>query len=270
MEKISVIYVLVGFLSLIVGSFLNVVIYRLPIMLKQNFLNEYNTFTNTEGNTAKQNFNLALPRSFCPKCKNKIPFWQNIPIISFLLLKGKCNSCDNKISWLYPSIESLSTILCMYAAIHFGIHFNLLFILLFIWIAIALFFIDLKHLLLPDILTLSLLWLGLLFNIEGGFQAPATAILSAVIAYVSLWCVANLYKIFTKKEGMGYGDLKLFAALGAWFGWEYLATILLISSSIGIIFALFYMFKYKELKNIPIPFGPFLILAGICVLFVNF
>ena len=257
-----------GVLSLLVGSFLNVVIYRLPLMLNQTWHAECELLLNPKKKSPKQpTFNLFLPRSHCPHCKKTIPFWQNIPILSFILQKGRCSFCKAPISWQYPAIELICFCLSLTAGLYFGFHLSLLYALSFIWILICLAGIDLKHQLLPDELTLGLLWLGLLANISHLFTTLPHAVLGAVTGYLILWSTMKLFYLCTKKVGMGHGDFKLLAALGAWFGWALLPFILLVASILGAITGIVYLKATKQTKETPIPFGPFLCLAGFLSLF---
>lgn len=245
---------LTGFLGLFIGSFLNVVIYRLPIMLDNECKNE------------QTKFNLVFPRSHCIKCGKTIEWWCNIPLISFLFLLGKCSNCKNKISLRYPLIELLTAAISVFVASYFGFNLQTLAILIFSWILIALVFIDIEHQILPDELTLTLLWVGLLFSALGFFITPSDAIIGSISGYVSLWTVARLFTFVRKIEGMGYGDFKLFAALGAWLGWQMLIFVLLAASLAGAIFGIIAMSKTKDYKK-PIPFGPFLAVFGWLSLF---
>lgn len=239
--------IIIGILGLLVGSFLNVVIYRLP-----------------------RNINLCKPRSRCPKCKKTIPFWANIPVVSYLFLRGKCYYCKNHISICYPLVELLSCILSVFAAWHFGFGWQLFSSLLLIWSLIALTLIDLRHFILPDSITLPMIWLGLLINVFHVFASPASAIIGAVAGYMSLYLVAKAYKIIRHVDGMGYGDFKLLAMLGAWLGWQALPIIILIASFLGVIVGVvLILFKDKGRRSLQlaIPFGPFLAMAGIFALF---
>lgn len=241
----------VGLLGLLVGSFLNVVIYRLPLMMQAGF------------HPVKSPVNLCFPRSHCPQCHTKIAAWHNIPLISYLLLRGRCRACQQRISVMYPIVEGLSLLLSLYAAQHIADPLTLVFILLFIWMLICLSVIDLQHQLLPDCLTLGLLWLGLIANTQGLFTSLPNAVLSAVGAYLSLWILIQLFYLCTQKIGMGNGDFKLFAAFGAWFGWQALLPIILTASVIGSIVGVIYLQTQGKSKDTPIPFGPFLCLAGL-------
>lgn len=252
------IWVFLGIFYLLIGSFLNVVIYRLPLM--------EGIFDNL---VIDKKINLCYPRSFCQLCKQQISAWQNIPLLSFIFLQGRCHNCNCRISWYYPATETLCLLLSLLVSYYFGLNLILIFILPFVWLLICLSFIDLKHQLLPDSLTTSLLWLGLLANTQNNFTTLTDAVYAAVIAYLSLWLFIKLFYFFTGKIGMGNGDFKLFAALGAWFGCKSLVVILFISSIFGSSVGLVYLIASGKSKNTPIPFGPFLCLAGFIYLFLN-
>lgn len=258
-------YFLVGLYALIVGSFLNVVIYRLPIMLQKNWHNQCVEYLNLDKNTFPQSqaaFNLLMPGSQCPKCQYPVKFYANIPLLSYLFLLGRCASCKQTISLRYPFIEVGSCLLAVYLTWHFGWSWQLAATLIFSWLLICLIFIDFDHQLLPDGLTLSLLWLGLIVSIWQPFCASQDAIIGAVAGYLSLWLVANLFKYFTGREGMGYGDFKLLAALGAWAGWQMLPLIILLSSIVGAIVGIGLIMFKNHARDMPIPFGPYLAVAG--------
>jgi leader peptidase (prepilin peptidase)/N-methyltransferase len=261
------IYTALGLLSLAVGSLLNVIIYRLPIMLEREWKEEYNDFIGLKDVVKEEPINLFFPRSFCPDCKTKINAWQNIPILSYILLRGRCYQCKSTISPRYPLIEFGTLLLSLYASWHFGISLQLIFILSAIWILICLFFIDLDHQILPDSLTLSLLWIGLIANTENLFTPLPQAVLSSVAGYLGLWIFIKIFYLFTGKIGMGNGDFKLFAAFGAWFGWIFFPLILLFSSISGIIFGLIYLRLHDKTIDATIPFGPFLCASGLITLF---
>ncbi len=256
-------------IALLIGSFLNVVIYRLPRMLQTAWRTECELLLNLKKSAPpnKPLFNLFLPRSSCTQCQKVIPFWHNIPILSFILLKGRCCFCKTAISWQYPIVEFICLILSLAAGLWFGFNPLLIFALCFIWILICLAGIDLHHQLLPDELTLGLLWIGLLANTQHLFIPLSDAVLGAVSGYLVLWCAMKLFYLCTKKIGMGHGDFKLLAALGAWFGWALLPFILLTASLIGAVAGLIYLKATKQSKETPIPFGPFLCLSGLFVLF---
>ncbi len=236
-------------LGLIVGSFLNVVIYRVPKMIFNH--------------RGSETISLWQPGSHCLHCKSHIRFYENIPLISFLILKGKCSKCDKRISFQYPLVEALSAILSWFAAWYFGLSVELAFVLLFFWALIALTIIDINHQLLPDIITLPLLWTGLLVNAYSIFSTPTDAILGAITGYLLLWSIYWIFKLITKKEGMGYGDFKLLAALGAWCGWQALPTIVLLSSLLGSIVGILLILCFRKKREIPMAFGPWLALSGI-------
>ncbi|KTD19400.1 prepilin peptidase [Legionella israelensis] len=260
-------YLIIGLFFLAVGSLLNVIIYRVPLMLKAEWTEQcYELLQIKPENKIKQ-INLFYPRSFCPNCNKTVKAWQNIPLFSYLFLKGRCYYCRKSISLRYPFIELLTLILSIYCFLHFGMNLNLLFALLFIWIIICLIFIDFEHQLLPDSLTLSLLWLGLIANTADLFTTLPNAVLSAAGAYLALWIFVKLFYLLTGKVGMGHGDFKLFAAMGAWFGWTQLPLILVLSSFTGAVIGLIYLHLKNKSKDTAIPFGPFLCIAGLISLF---
>jgi leader peptidase (prepilin peptidase) / N-methyltransferase len=259
-------YVAVALLSLAVGSLLNVIIYRLPIMLENEWKQHYNELVGIK-EEHQRSINLFFPRSFCPSCRVTVKAWQNIPVLSYLFLGGRCYHCKTAIPIRYPLIELATLFLSIFASWQFGFTLQLPFVLVALWILICLFFIDLDHKLLPDALTLSLLWIGLIANTEGLFTTLSQAVLSAAGAYLGLWLFIKLFYLCTGKIGMGNGDFKLFAAFGAWFGWLFLPLILLLSSISGTLIGLLYLnFKNKS-KDTAIPFGPFLCFSGIISLF---
>lgn len=259
-------YIFLGLFSLTVGSLLNVIIYRLPLMLNAEWTSECRNLLHL-ADEPKPNINLFFPRSFCPGCKNLIPFWHNIPVLSYCILRGRCHQCHQSIPFRYPLIEMISLILSLLAAYSFGFSLPLLFSLLFIWALICLFVIDLQHQILPDSLTIGLVWLGLIANTQNLFTTLPNAVLSAAGAYMSLWLFIKLYYLVTGKIGMGHGDFKLFAAFGAWFGWTQLPLILLFSSITGAITGIIYLKSTQQTRETPIPFGPFLCIAGLISLF---
>lgn len=258
--------VVAGMLGLLVGSFLNVVIYRLPLMLEREWTSQCQTLLQS-GNTGTEAvtqppFNLVTPNSHCPKCDAAIKPWQNIPVVSYLALGGKCANCKTPISKRYPIIEFVSGLLSCLAIWHFGFSWQGGALLLLTWALIALTMIDFDHQLLPDNITLPLLWLGLIINSFGTFCSLPDALWGAVFGYLSLWAVYWLFKLVTGKEGMGYGDFKLLAVLGAWFGWQMLPLIILLSSLVGAIIGIFLLVLKNKGKSVPIPFGPYLAAAG--------
>jgi leader peptidase (prepilin peptidase)/N-methyltransferase len=268
-----------GVLGLMVGSFLNVVIHRLPKMMELGWRQQCaellhgddadNPSPASGGDETAQHapYNLIIPRSACPHCNHAISAWENIPIASYLMLRGKCKGCGAAISPRYPVIEAISGMLCAYAAWHFGFGWTAADALLLIWALLALTAIDIDTQLLPDDITLPLLWAGLLFNLNGVFTNLSSAVLGAVIGYLALWSVYWLFKLVTGKEGMGYGDFKLLAALGAWLGWQMLPLIILLSSLVGAMVGITLIVALKHGRNIPIPFGPYLAGGGLIALF---
>jgi leader peptidase (prepilin peptidase)/N-methyltransferase len=258
-------YPFVLLIGLIVGSFLNVVIFRTPKMMEQEFRQECCEFLSVKETTsnADEPISLSKPNSTCPKCKTPIKPWHNIPVISYLLLKGQCASCSNPISLRYPIIELLTGLLSVLIIAVLGLHIPALVALLLLWALIALTMIDIDTQLLPDTITLPLLWLGLIANSFGLYTELSDAFWGAVFGYLSLWSVFWLFKLVTGKEGMGYGDFKLLAALGAWMGWQFLPLIILLSSLVGAVIGIAGIIILGRDKNIPIPFGPYLAIAGL-------
>ena len=254
------------FLGLVVGSFLNVVIHRLPKMMEIGWRQQCAELRGEEP-VAALTYNLVIPRFACPHCNHAIGVWENIPVVSYLLLRGKCRGCGASISPRYPVIEAASGILCAYAAWHFGFGVAAAGALLLIWALLALTAIDFDTQLLPDDITLPLLWLGLLFNLFGVFASLQSAVLGAMFGYLALWGVYWLFKLATGKEGMGYGDFKLLAALGAWMGWQMLPLIILLSSLVGAVVGITLIVAAKHGRSIPIPFGPYLAGGGLIALF---
>ena len=252
--------------GLMVGSFLNVVIHRLPKMMENGWKQQCAEMRGEQPEPAEP-YNLLTPRSACPQCQHPISAWQNIPVVSYLLLRGKCSNCHAAISPRYPIIEAISGLLCGFAGWHFGFGLAAIGALLLIWALIALTAIDLDTQLLPDNITLPLLWAGLLFNLEGTFTTLPSALLGAVFGYLALWSVYWLFKLLTGKEGMGYGDFKLLAALGAWLGWQMLPLIIILSSLVGAVVGIVLIVAVKHGRDIPIPFGPYLAGGGLIALF---
>lgn len=254
---------LVFLFSLMIGSFLNVVIHRLPIMLEREWRAEYLSYFNPETQPQQEErYNLMVPRSACPHCGHAITAMENIPLLSWLWLKGRCRECQAPISARYPLVELLTALLSLVVAATFPPGWGLLAALLLTWVLVALTFIDLDKMLLPDQLTLPLLWGGLLFNLAGGFVPLADAVIGAMAGYLVLWSLYWAFKLLTGKEGMGYGDFKLLAALGAWLGWQALPIVLLLSSLIGAIIGISLILLRNHHQNKPIPFGPYLAIAG--------
>ncbi|MGY4042464.1 prepilin peptidase [Aeromonas hydrophila] len=254
---------LVFLFSLMIGSFLNVVIHRLPIMLEREWQAEYLGYFNPEAQPQQEErYNLMVPRSACPHCGHAITAMENIPLLSWLWLKGRCRECQAPISARYPLVELLTALLSLVVATTFPPGWALLAALLLTWVLVALTFIDLDKMLLPDQLTLPLLWGGLLFNLAGGFAPLADAVIGTMAGYLVLWSLYWAFKLLTGKEGMGYGDFKLLAALGAWLGWQALPIVLLLSSLVGAFIGIGLILLRNHHQNKPIPFGPYLAIAG--------
>ena len=251
-------------LGMCVGSFLNVVIYRLPKMMEQDWHEQCCELLDIKNeNVIEQpRVNLIIPGSNCPACEHKITALENIPVISYLFLRGRCSSCKVKISLQYPIIEMFTGIATAYIAWHFGFTLQTLFAVLLTWALICLSIIDLEHSLLPDNITLPFLWLGLACNIFGIFTDIYSSLIGAMLGYSVLWIIFMSFKIVTGKEGMGYGDFKLLSLLGAWFGWQYLPLVILLSSiAASLIGIAMIIFRGRE-KSAAFPFGPYLAIAG--------
>lgn len=264
-------YISVALLSLTVGSFLNVVVYRLPKMLEREWYGECREFLAEEVSNipAKELplMSLSKPDSTCPKCSHKIRFYENIPVLSWLFLRGKCSQCKNTIAKRYPLVELTTAVLSIVIAYIYGVSSITLFMLLLTWGLIALTLIDLDHMLLPDQIVMPLLWLGLLFNISGGFVPLQDAVIGAAVGYMSLYSVFWLFKLLTGKEGMGHGDFKLFALFGAWIGWQLLPILILMASVVGAVVGISLMAFKGHKREQAIPFGPYLAVAGwVCIL----
>ncbi|GAB1265034.1 prepilin peptidase [Aurantivibrio infirmus] len=253
-------------LGLLVGSFLNVVILRLPKMMENEWKNDCCELLKIENSASTEIFNLGFPNSHCPNCNHKIRAWENIPVISYLFLKGQCSSCKKSISIRYPIIELISGLLAGYVIYFYGATPQGLTALLLLWALIALTAIDIDTQYLPDNITLPLLWLGLLINSFDVFTDIYSAVYGAIAGYGILWSVYWLFKLLTGKEGMGFGDFKLLAALGAWMGWEALPVIIILSSLVGAVIGIAGILIQGRDKNIPIPFGPYLAIAGFITL----
>ncbi len=262
MEHPDVFLFVTGLLSLFIGSFLNVVIYRLPQMMQQNWGEECRAYLGLKPHSESDKLNLWLPLSHCPHCKKNIRPWHNIPIISYLWLRGKCAYCHTPISIRYPFVEAITCLISVYVASRFGVSFETLAALVFSWICICLMFIDIDYHLLPDELTLGLLWMGLFFSLFHFFTTSEAAIIGAIIGYLLFAITQWIFGIITGKVGLGQGDYKLLAALGAFLGWKMLPLIILLASLSGIIFALTHMTLKKDFKSTPLPFGPYLVMAG--------
>ncbi|MBS1190706.1 MAG: type 4 prepilin peptidase 1, Aspartic peptidase family [Rhodocyclaceae bacterium] len=254
-----------GLLGLCIGSFLNVVIHRLPRMMEREWQMQCAELRD-ESIEPPAPFNLATPRSRCPACGHPIGALENIPVISYLVLRGRCAGCRASISPRYPLVEAFTGLLSAYLAWRFGLNWQTAGALCLAWSLIALTFIDFDSQLLPDSITLPLLWLGLLFNVFGAFTDLQSAVIGAMAGYLSLWSVYWLFKLITGKEGMGYGDFKLLAALGAWLGWQMLPAVILLSSLVGAAVGIGLIVLARHGRNVPIPFGPYLAAAGVIAL----
>lgn len=255
--------IIVAALSLLIGSFLNVVIYRLPRMIQHNWNQECREYLGLKPHDHEsENLNLYLPLSHCTHCKKRLKPWHNIPLISYLVLGGKCAYCKAKISLRYPLVEALCCIASVYVAWRFGFSYQTLGGLIFTWIAVALIFIDLDYHLLPDHLTLLLLWVGLFLSIFGIFTNAQDAIIGAIVGYLLFAITQWGFKLATGKVGMGQGDYKFLAALGAYLGWQQIPIIILLASISGLIFGVTHMIIKHQYKSVPLPFGPYLAVAG--------
>lgn len=254
----------IGILGLLIGSFLNVVILRLPVMMEKEWHAQCNDLFGNEPDAATNEspFNLITPNSHCPKCQHKIRAIENIPVISYLFLKGRCSGCGARIPLRYPIIEATTALLSVTVAWHFGVTWETVAALLLTWALITLTVIDFDHQLLPDSITLPFLWLGLAVSLAGLFTTPESAIIGGLAGYLSLWSVYMVFKWTTGKEGMGHGDFKLLAMLGAWMGWQALLPIILLSSMVGAAVGITLIVVRGRDRNIPIPFGPYLATAG--------
>ena len=265
-----------GLVGLIVGSFLNVVIHRLPRMLERDWDGQAADLSKEKdlvevatklraGKAAR--YNLMTPASACPHCGHKIRAYENIPVVSYLFLRGRCSSCNTPISMRYPIVEAICGVLSAYIGWRFGLTLAMAGALVFAWALIALTAIDIDTQLLPDDITLPLLWLGLLVNLSNGFTPLSSAVIGAIAGYLSLWAMYWLFKLTTGKEGMGYGDFKLLGAIGAWLGWKLLPIVILLSSMVGAVVGIALIVFTRHGRNSPIPFGPYLAAAGLIALF---
>jgi len=272
----SFFYGVVTLFSLMIGSFLNVVIYRLPKIMEQGWYKECREFLADElivrsatdvteqGDSENTSIDISLskPASTCPHCEHRIRFYENIPIISWLFLRGKCSQCKTSISIRYPLVEAATAGLSLVVAMHYGVTLNTLFILLLTWGLICLTLIDYDHMLLPDQITLPLLWLGLLININGLIVPLESAVIGAVVGYMSLFSIFWGFKLITGRDGMGHGDFKLVALFGAWLGWQLLPLLILMASVVGAIIGIILIVLKKQKREQAIPFGPYLAIAG--------
>ena len=249
-------------IGLLIGSFLNVLIYRLPKMMQRDWREQACEILELPAEPQTATFNLVLPNSTCPHCAHEIKTWENIPVISYLFLRGKCSNCKTPISLRYPLVELACGLLSAFIAWHFGFTWQAGGMLLLTWGLLAMSMIDVDHQLLPDSLVLPLLWLGLIANSFGLFTNLENALWGAISGYLSLWSVYWLFKLVTGKEGMGYGDFKLLAMLGAWGGWQVLPLTILLSSLVGAVLGLIMLRLRNAETSTPIPFGPYLAIAG--------
>ena len=253
---------LVTLLGLLIGSFLNVVIYRLPAMMQRDWRQQAREILELPEEPKQGTFNIILPNSCCPHCQHQIKPWENIPVVSYLFLRGKCSNCKAPISLRYPLIELACGLLSGYIAFHYGFGWQAAGMLILTWGLLAMSMIDCDHQLLPDSLVLPLLWLGLITNHFGLFTSLEDALWGAIAGYLSLWSVYWLFKLVTGKEGMGYGDFKLLAMLGAWGGWQVLPLTILLSSLVGAALGVIMLRLRNQETSTPIPFGPYLAIAG--------
>jgi len=267
----AVLLTVTALFSLLVGSFLNVVIHRLPVMMERQWRQEATEFLNAEGHALPTNgdsapYSLWAPRSACPQCGHQITALENIPILSYLFLRGRCSGCGTSIPLRYPVVEAVTALLSVAVVWHFGFSWQSAGGLLFTWALIALAVIDLRTTLLPDSITLPLLWLGLVLNLVGIYTDTASSLIGAVAGYMSLWLVYHAFRLLTGKEGMGFGDFKLFALIGAWLGWQLLPLVILLSSLVGAIVGISLILFQGRDRAQPIPFGPYLAAAGFIAL----
>ncbi len=250
-------------LGLLIGSFINVVAYRLPIMMERDWRRQCQEYLHPDEPMADEaRFDLLVPRSRCPACKHRIKAWENIPVLSYVFLRGKCSACGTRISLRYPGVELVTALLSAVVAWQLGWGWPLVAALIFTWALIALSLIDFDHKLLPDSITLPLLWLGLLLGLATVFTDSRSSIIGAAAGYLSLWSVYQLFRLVTGKEGMGFGDFKLLAAIGAWLGWQALPVTILLSSLVGAVVGITLILARGRDRNIPIPFGPYIAAAG--------
>lgn len=261
---------LIVVLALLIGSFLNVVIHRLPLMMERDWRSQCEELLATPATKLPEGrFDLMVPRSQCPACDAPITALQNVPILSYVLLRGRCANCGAAISARYPAVEALTAVLSGLVAWRFGFGAEAAAAILLTWVLVAVTFIDFDHQIIPDSISLPLVWIGLtlsLFHPLPGasvlFIAPQTAIVGVLAGYLSLWSVYHLFRLVTGKEGMGYGDFKLLAALGAWLGWQQLPMIIILSALVGAVLGIALIVVHGRDRNVPMPFGPFLAAAG--------
>lgn len=261
--------VIIALFSLCVGSFINVVVYRLPLMLKREWTAMCYDYLKLESKIAEEkSINLVFPRSYCPQCNKQLSWWHNIPVLSYLFLRGKCAYCKVSISIRYPLVELLTMLLSLLVFHRFGLSITFCYALIFTWVLISLAIIDIDTQLLPDNITIPFLWLGLISNTNHTFISLENAVLSAACAYLVLWSFIKLFALITKKDGMGLGDVKLFAALSAWLGWQQMPLLLLTASLLGSIIGLIILKLTKQGKDTPLAFGQYLCIGGfVCLLY---
>ena len=258
-----VVLIFAGVLGLLIGSFLNVVIHRVPVMMEREWRSQCAEMLDPEAKPEQQQaYNLVVPRSRCPKCDHQITALENVPVLSYLVLKGRCSECGWRIPLRYPIIELLTGLLSVLVVWRFGISAAAAGALLLTWALIALSAIDFDTQYLPDSITLPFLWLGLAFNVAGIYTTTQASVLGAIVGYLTLWSVYHLFRLVTGKEGMGYGDFKLLALFGAWLGWSAVPLIVLLSSFVGAAIGVGMIALRGHDRNIPIPFGPYLAIAG--------
>lgn len=255
-------YTIIGLTALVIGSFLNVVVYRLPRIMRAQFEHECAKYAGIEVDDKRETLSLAFPSSHCPNCGHTIRFWENVPVLSYVLLGGRCSACKQSIGIRYPLVEAATAILSVLVVMQFGLTIQGGLALILTWALIALFVIDLETQLLPDAITIPMIWIGLAISVPGWLTETDAAIIGAVVGYCSLWSVYQVFRLLTGKEGMGFGDFKLLAMFGAWLGWEALPQIVLLSSLVGAMFGGFLMLLGKMDRDKPMPFGPFLAAAG--------
>ena len=258
-----VVLIFAGLLGLLIGSFLNVVIHRVPVMMEREWRSQCAEMLDPEAKPEQQQaYNLVVPRSRCPNCDHQITALENVPVLSYLALKGRCSECGWRIPLRYPIIELLTGLLSVLVVWRFGISAAAAGALLLTWALIALSAIDFDTQYLPDSITLPFLWLGLAFNVAGIYTTTQASVLGAIVGYLALWSVYHLFRLVTGKEGMGYGDFKLLALFGAWLGWSAVPLIVFLSAFVGAIVGIGLITLRGHDRNIPIPFGPYLAVAG--------
>jgi leader peptidase (prepilin peptidase)/N-methyltransferase len=267
MESGGVFIAAAGLFGLTIGSFLNVVIHRLPRMMERDWASQCAELRGEAPAAPAEPYSLVVPRSRCPHCNRQIGALENIPVLSFLVLRGRCRGCGAKIGWRYPIVEALTGLLFAFIAWQLGPTLAAAGAMGFVAAMVALTFIDFDTQLLPDDITLPLLWAGLLLNVSGTYTDLTSAVIGAMAGYLSLWAVYWLFKLVTGKEGMGYGDFKLLAAIGAWLGWQVLPLTILMSSFVGALVGISLIVLTRHGRNVPIPFGPYLAAAGVIALF---